>query len=79
MSPIGNLLAILKGHTTQDCGPTLTPGSPENSALVKLLKADCGGTSRMPMGKCFEGDDFGCVPPEEIAAIEKWIGNGALP
>lgn len=79
MKPIEGLITKLKGHTTQDCGPALTPGNPANSAFVKLLKADCGMTARMPMGKCFDDTDPGCVPPEDIAAIEKWIQNGAMP
>ncbi|RYZ02724.1 MAG: hypothetical protein EOO73_30650 [Myxococcales bacterium] len=79
MKPIENLITKLKGHTTQDCGPALTPGNPANSAFVKLLKADCGMTARMPLGKCFDDTDPGCVPPEDIAAIEKWVQNGAMP
>ncbi len=79
MKPLEELATKLKGHTTQDCGPALTPGNPANSAFVKLLKADCGMTARMPMGKCFDDGDPGCVPPEDIAAIEKWIQNGAMP
>ncbi|MDF3065179.1 MAG: putative exported protein [Polyangiaceae bacterium] len=79
MKPLENLITTLKGHTTEDCGPALTPGNPANSAFVKLLKADCGMTARMPLGKCFDDGDPGCVPPEDIAAIEKWIQNGAMP
>lgn len=79
MKPLENLIATLTAHTTQDCGPALTPGNPEGSAFVKLLKADCGETVRMPMGKCFDDGDPGCVPPEDIAAIEKWIQDGAKP
>lgn len=69
----------LKSHTTQDCGQALTPGRPQDSAFLKLLKSTCGGTSRMPLGKCFDDGDPGCVPPEDIAAIEKWIQDGAMP
>jgi hypothetical protein len=31
----------------------------------------------MPFGKCFVDGDEGCIAPEYIAAIEKWIVNGA--
>lgn len=67
----------LTTYTTEHCGPLLKPGAPQDSALVKLLKGPCGETDRMPYGKCFEDADEGCVRPEQIAAIEKWIANGA--
>lgn len=79
MKPLDDLVTKLKSHTTQDCGPALTPGSPQDSAFLKLLKGTCGGTARMPLGKCFDDGDPGCVPPEDVAAIEKWIADGAKP
>ena len=72
----------LLNHTTMKCGPTLTPGDPSQSAIVKLLKADCNGTVRMPYFKCFDGDGDEnelCVPSATIAALEQWIKNGAPP
>jgi hypothetical protein len=33
----------------------------------------------MPFGKCFADGDEGCISPENIAALEKWIANGAPP
>lgn len=71
------LYGTLTTYMTKHCGPVLTPGSPQDSALVKLLKGPCNGTDRMPYGKCFADGDEGCVTPEYIAAIEKWIANGA--
>lgn len=79
MKPIDGLITKLQAHTTQDCGPALAPGDPANSAFLTLLKRECGGTARMPLGKCFDDGDPGCVPPEDILAIEKWIENGATP
>jgi hypothetical protein len=79
MKPLDQLVTKLSSHTTQDCGPALTPGNPEQSAFLRLLKAECGGTARMPLGKCFDDADPGCVLPEDIAAIQKWIENGAQP
>jgi len=71
------LYATLTGHTTETCGPLIKAGSPQDSALVKLLKGPCNGTDRMPLGKCFADGDEGCVPPAYVAAIEQWIANGA--
>lgn len=71
------LYTTLTTHMTETCGVVVKPGSPQDSALVKLLKGPCNGTDRMPYGKCFEDGDEGCVPPDYIAAIEKWIANGA--
>lgn len=71
------LYTTLTTHMTKHCGPVITPGSPENSALVKLMKGPCNGTDRMPYGKCVDDTDEGCVPSDVVAAIEKWIANGA--
>jgi hypothetical protein len=72
-----NLYTILTTHMTEHCGLVVKPGFPQESALVRLLKGPCGDTDRMPYGKCFEDGDEGCIAPERIAAIEKWIANGA--
>jgi hypothetical protein len=71
------LYATLTTHMTKTCGPVVKPGSPQDSALVKLLKGPCGETERMPLNKCVEDTDEGCVRPEYIAAIEQWIAKGA--
>lgn len=71
------LYATLTTHVTETCGPLVKAGSPQDSALVKLLKGPCNGTDRMPMGKCFADGDEGCVPPAYVAAIEQWIAKGA--
>jgi hypothetical protein len=73
------LYTTLTTHVTKTCGPVVKPGSPQDSALVKLLKGPCGETERMPYNKCVEDTDEGCVRPEYIAAIEQWIANGAPP
>lgn len=73
------LYTTLTTHMTKTCGPVVKPGSPQDSALVKLLKGPCGETERMPYNKCVEDTDEGCVRPEYIAAIEQWIAKGAPP
>jgi hypothetical protein len=73
------LYTTLTTHVSMRCGsiPLVTPGNPQQSALVAILKGPCGETPRMPNG-CIE-DEFGntCVPDEYIAAIEQWVANGA--
>jgi len=81
--PINDALYMtLMNHMTLNCGKLVNTESPADSALVKVLKADCGTapniTSRMPFGMCFEGDtDYPCVSAENIAAIQAWIAKGA--
>ena len=71
------LYTTLTTYSTKHCGPLVKIGSPQESALVKLLKGPCGETERMPYGKCVQDGDEGCVSPEVIAAIEQWIMSGA--
>jgi hypothetical protein len=59
--------------------PVVAPGNPEGSALIRLLKGECGGIQRMPAG-CFETEaENNCTPDDYIAAIEQWVRDGALP
>jgi len=70
------------------CGkPVISPGNPDNSALIQVLTTGCGdvkpdcviGTEcipRMPL-ECEEGVD--CIPPDYIEALRQWIADGALP
>jgi hypothetical protein len=88
-APPGNHLTLrddadlyknLTTHISADCGniPVVNPGKPDQSALVKILKGPCSAkTVRMPLG-CLE-EQGNCIPPEYIAAIAKWIENGANP
>jgi len=71
------LYGTLTTYTTEHCGPLVKIGSPQESALVKLLKGPCGETERMPYGKCNQDGDEGCIPPATIAVIEQWIASGA--
>lgn len=71
------LYTTLTTHMTKNCGPVIKSGSPQESALVKLLKGPCGKTDRMPLNKCFDDGDEGCIAPDYIAAIEQWIAKGA--
>src|SRR5580692_8572599 len=51
-------------------GVAVVPGSPEKSALVKILKGEL--SPRMPFGKSLSGAD--------IATIEHWVqGLGSAP
>ncbi|MDD9934855.1 MAG: hypothetical protein OXT09_14695, partial [Myxococcales bacterium] len=72
------LVGRLTSQVSTNCGdmPIVSPGAPEQSALIRILKEACGTTPRMPLG-CVDDNDGGCVPPEYIAAIEQWIADGA--
>jgi len=67
----------LLAYTTTNCGKLVNTASPADSALVKVLKADCNGTPRMPFQMCPEDDDPRCVTAENVAAIQAWIARGA--
>jgi len=78
------LYGTLTTHVTENCGKLINTASPADSAIIKLLKADCGTapnvTRRMPWDKCFQNEPDSepfCVPPEKIAAIQAWIAKGA--
>ena len=57
--------AILKGG---DSGPTVKPGDPQASLLLKALRYDDVNLEMPPRGK---------LPDKTIAAFEKWIQLGA--
>jgi hypothetical protein len=83
--PINDALyTTMMNHTTLNCGKLLNTANAADSALVKVLKGDCGTapntTPRMPLGICFDGDtdpDSPCIQPDKIAAIQAWIAKGA--
>jgi len=58
----GELLAGGEG------GPALVPGDPDKSTLVKAVRYD-GDLKMPPKGK---------LKPDEIAALEKWVKDGAV-
>jgi hypothetical protein len=68
----------LRSRISKACGniPVVNPGKPQESALIKILKGPCGATQRMPLG-CVDDQDATCVPPDYLAAIERWIAAGA--
>jgi hypothetical protein len=70
------LYTTLTTYMTRDCGVIIKPGSPQDSALPKLLKGKCGTIERMPYD-CINDGDPTCIPPETIAALEQWIAKGA--
>ena len=53
-------------------GAAVVPGDPDNSLLVQLVRHQ--GPSDHPMNMPPKGD----LSPEEIAAIAKWIADGAV-
>ncbi|WP_437587566.1 hypothetical protein [Sorangium sp. So ce1000] len=74
------LYTTLTTHISAGCGnlPVVTPGDPERSALVKLIKGPCGTVERMPRGcNPASGPEYTCLPPEYIDAIEQWVALGA--
>jgi hypothetical protein len=83
--PINDALyTTLMNHMTLNCGKLVNTTNAADSALVKVLKGDCGTapntTPRMPFGICFDGDtdpDSPCIQPDKIAAIQAWIAKGA--
>ena len=68
-------MVILTSYVSAGCGDIklVNPGKPDESALLKILKAPCGATPRMPY-MC-SGD--ACIPDDYIAAISQWVANCA--
>jgi hypothetical protein len=60
-----------------ECGdiPLVTPFSPGNSALVRLLREGCGDELPQMPKECIDGDS--CIPQEFRDRITQWIVNGA--
>ena len=76
------LYATVTTHMTANCGQLVNKASPAQSAIVKLLQGDCGGTPRMPFQSCLDGEvwvseDDACLSPTKIASIQAWIASGA--
>jgi mono/diheme cytochrome c family protein len=57
--------AILKGG---ESGPAVVPGKPEQSLLVAAVRATKGDLRMPPKGK---------LRPAQVAALEKWVRDGA--
>jgi hypothetical protein len=82
-NPPGSLHTKLTTTKSEACGPmfVVTPGKPEESSFLKILKGPCGTppneTPRMPYGQCINDGDAGCVSADQMKAIEQWILNGA--
>lgn len=71
------LYTNLTSHVSRACDNTklVTPGDPAQSALVRILMGPCGLTPRMPYGCSEEAGD--CIPEEYVAAVARWIADGA--
>ena len=69
------LYASMTSYVARECGDIklVTPGKPDESALLKILKGPCGTVPRMPY-MC-SGD--ACIPDDYIAALTQWIANCA--
>jgi hypothetical protein len=71
------LYTNLTTYVSKACNDTklVTPGKPDQSALLTILKGPCGMTPRMPYGCTTEAGD--CIPDEYIEAVKQWIASGA--
>jgi hypothetical protein len=71
----GELYGNLTSRLVSQCGDMalVTPGEPENSAIVQLPQHNCGEFV-MPDG-CL---DFPCIPQVDIDALTAWIRAGAM-
>jgi hypothetical protein len=71
------LYTNLTTYVSAACNNTklVTPGKPEQSALLTILTGPCGMTPRMPYGCTTEAAD--CIPDEYIEAVKQWIMSGA--
>lgn len=58
--------ALLKGNET---GPSVVPGKPDASRLIKVLAHDSNDVQMPPAGK---------LPPEQIAVLTEWVQRGAI-
>lgn len=58
-------------HLDMDYGRAIVPGAPERSVMMKVINWDSGYEEKMPP----RGD---ALQPEQIAAIEQWIRDGAV-
>jgi hypothetical protein len=67
----------LTTYVSAACGniKLVTPGNPDQSALLRILKGPCGMTPRMPYGCSAEAGN--CIPDDYIAAVAQWIASGA--
>lgn len=61
--------AILRGGNS---GPAIVPGNPEESLLIARIKLPADHEDRMPP------DPRAPLTPEQVAAIEQWIRDGAM-
>jgi hypothetical protein len=71
----GDLYTVLTTTMVARCGgaPLVKPGDAANSAIVKVVKHECG-TFVMPPG-C---TDAVCISDTDLESITSWINAGAL-
>jgi hypothetical protein len=69
-------MLLMTTHVPQcDGDPLVTPGDPSKSALIKLVKKECGAFV-MPQD-CLPADAT-CLPQADIDTLSKWITQGAV-
>ena len=59
-----------------DSGPAIVPGDPAASLVLRAVRG-LDGVSPMPPEEDHNGEPLPRLSPEEIAALEEWIGAGA--
>ena len=59
-----------------DDAPIVVPGDPDASAMIRLVKRQCGS---LFMPTTCEPDRNPCIYPDELEVFESWIRGGALP
>ena len=59
-----------------DSGPAIVPGDPSASLVLRAVRG-LDGVSPMPPEEDHNGEPLPRLSPEEIAALEEWIGAGA--
>lgn len=72
------LYTIVTSHKVVKCSNMLaiSPGKPQESAIIKVLTGTCGTVPRMPLA-CADDNPGACVDPDVIAAVTKWVMDGA--
>jgi hypothetical protein len=73
-----SLYSYLTTHVSTGCCnlKVVDPGYPARSAIIRVLKGECGEISQMP-NRCIPGPNGDCLPVNYVTAIEQWIAAGA--
>jgi hypothetical protein len=76
----GSLYDTLRSKKVSPCGnvPLVNPGNPEQSALLMLVKRQCGSFVMPDDCPPESSGAVTCWPEEDILQVGTWIENGAL-